>query len=383
MIIELASHMDEPLHSILPDILPAIVRRIDRGSTFKAFRTACRAFKELADKMHPDGDIKFANAHKILLKKFNMVPKHKDSIMLSLQNPSEYHTIYSDITSCAFSSALRTIQVLDFDALVAKIKPLIDEHLRMKFPFCRKFNNMMMLVADMGLTITFDATNQPLDFDPWSIEAAILILSIIRRTEITIDPPSKLYDTLIRLPEAWMDFDEHISPLDMIKKSKKAYLDYDLMSMNTTITEEFYLAHQDENWTIHYLLSNPSFSFEFAKSLPNPQKRWFDVPMVPSGRSLASSETRFELFSRIDVSWEFLTEHLFEFNGWDVKIYAKPHCATDDTRWRKIIQILLSMHCDIEYINSIPLPTWKDYDPNFHAFKEAAYPKKPTKWIGL
>ncbi len=347
------------LHAILPDLLPSIVHSIDRGSTFKAFRATCRVFKELADKFHPDADIKFANTHKILLKKFNMVPTDRDALILILSHPEEYHRINSfpKLKPHQFKYALKRVRYIDFDALVAVVAPLAKGFSAQFFKLIKNPDDAPWNSNRIKMAL--------LKYTSSTLEAAAFLLHISDNpTQFTIDPPSKLYNTMLKMPELWITSHSKIPSLDVIQDYPKYSWNYDSLSLNPNITKKFYFDHLNESWSYWQLLGNLALDFEFARSL-GPDDRLYKP-----------------LFCRIDVSWEYLTCHLMELTRSKVLICARPHCATDEDQWLKIIDTLLLICHEICYSSDYQAPSWKNFDPNVHDFKSVTYSnKRRTMWI--
>lgn len=71
----------------MEDILGIILSNIDRGSTFKSARLVCRAWRNISDKLFPDGHTRFANHLQTIIEKIlELIEDSKDDIVKYLYN---------------------------------------------------------------------------------------------------------------------------------------------------------------------------------------------------------------------------------------------------------------------------------------------------------
>ncbi len=332
MIIELASHMDEPLHSILPDILPAIVRRIDRGSTFKAFRTVNRLFKSCTDALYPTGDIDFADHDRTIAMHHNIPMTKCDTIFACLSDMR--HWVDGDPINSDLVCIIESTNISEFYYVCENLRPdLFDVFVAHLVPIqkMKRWHPRKRVCRILA---------KELNVDVKLVKVATLVMSC------RLSPAnSKLYDAILRDITIDLDSRERLAPLSLIEETIDVYeWDFQKLSMNKNITKEFYLAHQDEDWNVYSLLIHTGLDHEFVKTLD-----WRKDPI------LREDEIEMILFERIDVPWEHLLEFIPVFINRDI-ICRQPWCA--DQRWQELLG-LLRERVNVTIYEEL---TWKNYN---------------------
>lgn len=319
------------LHLILPDILPIIAGNIDRGSFFKAFRETSRLFKSTADKMFPEGDIDFSHWRKTTIRQYNMVPTQIDSIMLGLPN------IPDGITANQLMMALYDAKNIDFDQLITNLMDCDIEH----------------------IPNTYKAHRNKIRMGVWLIELACYHGDFHLQK---LFGGQELFEDIISDPSIRMNFKAMIMPISVVINNPNQQWNWDPLSYNRNITEEFYLANKEKLWSIYGLLLNYSLSFDFLV------------------KQFGHHEV---LLYRFDVPWDYLMEHINEVHPQRLVVYAKPYCVKgDDEKWNKLVEILLTLGVKVKK-NLIPFSWKEEYQvmPDKFSMGRHRYTIKETKWV--
>ncbi len=328
----------DQFQNILPDVLPIIARfAIDRGSVFKAFRETSRLFRDVAVKVCPDGDEVFADHYKTIVKKYNIVPKLADSMILDLPEITPAH-IFTDKFQW---DVLPHTNRYDFDDMVLKLTP-----------FCMKNPKMMDYIKLFRPNLTDDeirAGYQKIDkeyspFNVYHIKTGIWLLERLFGNYFNTSSSSKLLDILWNDLNLNVKFREKAVPLKVVQYNPQYPWNFGYLSSNPNITKGFYLAHKNKNWNRRRLLYR--LNFEFASSIALPG----DICL---------------LLSRSDVTWDFLEKNIKLLGGYlPLLIKFWPPCVGSNTDRINMVLTWLEQYSIRFRFREITFPrvSWKILD---------------------
>ncbi len=330
----LSPDVADTLHQILPDILPIIAGHIDCGSFYKSFRAVCRQFRQVADKMHPKGDEIFANHYKTIFRKYHMVPRENDSIILDLPEVRFTNIFYSKLIN-----AFDCTHLYNFDEMVTQLTAIFEENsdttnIRFITGCVNHHPTVLQKIADKtGLTLH-------------NVMIGIWLLVDKLKGEYVSSERTYLNVAILNELQLSLKDREIFIDLDVVIKNPHYPWNLSLLSCNPCVTKEFYEAHPSREWNSYDLMRNTS-DFEFARTLMRDPE---DIEI---------------LLRRYDVPWDFLIENLtclWEIDG--IRIYRKPK-NTPKKGWKQLLYVLDRMDINVEYANEYYADhlTWKDYNP--------------------
>ncbi len=321
-----------------PDILPIIARfAVGRGSTFKAFRSVCRLFKSVADKIFPTGDIDFANNRNTIFMKHNMVLNILNSVLMFVSELKGWKWSDELTIPVALQEYLSNISPADIYTMFFRLGPYdFDTLVFVLTPFYKHFNSPNFPRMPHKVQGVSDRLGVP----PKAVKVAALLMNGIISNSFT-QPTiiSDLYDAIMNDLDIVLLTREYIAQMPLIQKAlESGNIDFECLSSNPNITKEFYLAHQDEDWDYDELSMNPGLDFEFV-------------------------ETHFKKmcrFQRMDVPFEKILEYLPLIDNSENKIVLycrRPLCVrtdkshrdtetspisdyTPDEKWEKILSLM-------------------------------------------